>query len=303
MLRNYGDIYLSQDVMTKELCFSAAMVTFAPLTVISSLNAPKANPICLADFTDSQISELEEYLCSYTEKPYVIEADGNIYVVIPSMYPSSTYCLLLRMDIEPRTFLRFVRERADFFIVSKNVQTEPARMSKRLDAKRAEFFKLCTDIERTFMHLERFNLSFNDEETIEGYCEQVKELSEFLGVPIDNFSVSYDGEILSNQNSFALFTAFCTLVMMLAKNEAAERKINMEISFSEGVVTVSTSFKLLTKIKITNETFLWEYLAANRKMLFECYNEGDIFFATFQPMFFDWSYLEIKQNRNDESFF
>jgi len=37
-------------------------------------------------------------------------------------------------------------------------------------------------------------------------------------------------------------------------------------------------------------------------MLFEYHNEKDRFFVTFQPIFMDWSYLGIKQERNVDLF-
>ncbi|MBE6533896.1 MAG: hypothetical protein E7678_02870 [Ruminococcaceae bacterium] len=302
MLKNYREIYSSQNIMAKRLCFSAAIVMFNPMAVISSLNAPKNNPILLSHFTDLQLLEIEEYLKSYTEKPYVIEAEEYIYVVIPSFYPTSTSCLLLRMDIEPKAFLRFVREESDFFVLSDKITANPARMSKRLDAQRKDFLELCAEIKRTFMYMERFNLAFGDDEVVDGYCEQIVALSNFLGVPIDDFLVNNNEDGVPIKNNFALFTAFCATIMMLAKNEAIDRKINAELNFFGGSAIVTLSFKTEKHIKITNETFLWEYLASDRRMLFEYHNEKDRFFVTFQPIFMDWSYLGIKQERNVDLF-
>ena len=303
MLNKYSNIYSSEIIMSKKLCFSVAMVTFMPITVITSVNSPKSKPISLSSFSKEQIEEIEEYLSRYTEKPYVMEADNDIYVVIPSIFPSATSCLLLRIEIEPRMFLRFVRERLDFFEISNGIKIPFARMSKRLDEQIEQLSALCVEIENTFMNLERFSLSFNDDEVIEGYCLQLLALSSFFGVPINKLSVNYNDDEISKQNSFSLFTAFCSVVMMLAKNVGRDRTIDFELCFSGGLVTVNTSFKLLEEMKITTETFLWDYLATNRKMFFEYYNEGDSFVTAFQPTFFDWSYLGIKQNMGDSTLF
>lgn len=302
MLKNYGEIYSRQDIMTKRLCFSAAIVTFNPIPMISSVNSPKSKPIMLSKFTKEQLIEIEEYAKSYTENPYVIEADGEIYVVIPSIYPTSTFVLLLRMDMKPNVFLRLVKESEGLFVISKNITTAPARMSKRLDAQKIDFFDFCRDIERTFMCLDRFNLYFDKDEFIDGYCEQLIAISKFLAVPLSSVSVTKNDDSANLKSNFALFTAFCTTIMMLARNEAIDRKISAELNFYGTSVMAKLYFKTDSAIRITNETFLLEFLTSNKKMFFECSDSDGIFGITFEPTFIDWSYLEFKQNRNIELF-
>ena len=303
MLRNYRNIYSDKDIMAKRLCFSAAMVSFHPLTVISSMNAPRSNPILLSSFSDAQMKEIEDYISNYNDKLYVIEANNYIYLIIPALFPTSTSCLILRMDIAPNVFLRFVREKEELFTLSSNISTSPARMSKRLDAEKKDFLELCTEIERTFMHLERFNLSFDDEEVIYGYYEQVISISSFLGVPINDISVNVADDGVPIKSNFALFTTFCTTMMMLAKNEAIDRKINVALEIFGGSVIVNMSFKPEKNIRVTNETFLWDFLASNKKMLFNYHNSDGLFRITFEPLFIDWSYLGIKQTRNADMLF
>lgn len=300
MLRNYGNIYSNQEIAAKRLCFSAAMVTFNPITVITSMNAPRSKPILLSSFSESELVELEKYLRSYTEKPYVMEANGEAYIAIPSMYPTSTSCLLLRMNMKPAVFLRFVREKEELFTTSSKITTTPARMSPRLDAERKEFFELCAEIERTFTAFERFSLSFSDDEVIDGYCAQLVALSSFLSVPIDEITVNVNEDGVPIKSNFALYTAFCTTMMMLARNEATDRRIKARLDFFGGSVVAHLSFKTEENIRVTNETFLWEYLASDKRMLFEAHTEDNHFCVTFQPLFRDWSYLGIKQEPNTE---
>ena len=118
--------------MTKRLCFSAAMVTFNPITCICTSNSPNNDPIKMSVFTDEQIAEIQNYLKGYNEKLYVIEADERIYVIVPSFYPTSTMCLLLRMDYSPKVFLRLVKEKSEMFVFSKHITSVPVRMSNRL---------------------------------------------------------------------------------------------------------------------------------------------------------------------------
>ena len=299
MLKNYAEIYSSQDIMTKKLCFSVGTVTFNPIAVISSINAPISNPIVLSKFSREQLVEIETYAKSYSENPYVIEAEGDIYVVIPSIYPISTSCLLLRMDMKPNVFLRFVREREELFVLSKNITTAPARMSKRLDAQRQEFLELCGDIERAFMYLNRFNLSFDENEIVDGYYEQFILISKFLAVPVDSISVHKSDDDVNLRSNFALFTFFCTTIMMLARNEAIDRKISVELDFSGGSVMVKLFFKIEKDIRVTSETFLLDFLTMNKKIFFEHSSREGVFCVAFEPTPIDWAYLGIKQNRND----
>ena len=300
MARNYSEIYSSQEVMAKKLCFSAASVVFDPIAVISSLNAPKGKPIMLSSFTDGQIAEIEEYARGYTEKPYVIEAGEHIYLILPSIYPTSTSCLLLRMDMRASEVLRFIKDRPEMFELSENIKAVPARMSPRLEAGKKEFLELCADIERTFMHLERFSLTFDDSDVVGGYYEQIIALSRFLAVPIDEISVKHNDDGVPIKSNFAIFTAFCATIMMLARNEAIDRKISAELEVYGGSIVVHLSFKTEKSIRVTNETFLWDYLSSSRRMFFEYYNEDGRFCVNFQPLFMDWSYLGLKQERNDK---
>ena len=299
---NYKEIYSSKNVTAKKLCFSAAILNFNPMAVISSLNAPKSNPILLSSFSDIQLDEIEKYLKGYNEKPYVIEVGRDIYVVIPSLYPTSSSCLLLRMNFDKKEFLRLVKDRPDLFVLSNVITASPARMSIRLEGQKKEFAEFCEDIEHAFMHLERFSLLFSNEDVLDGYCEQVISLSSFLAVPIEDISVKTVDDGVAVKSNFALFTAFCTSIMMLARNEATDRKISVGLELSEGAVFVRLSFKNDKNIKITNETFLWDYLARDKRMLFEYHSEDERFCVSFQPLFIDWSYLGMKQERNDTFF-
>lgn len=300
MSKNYAEIYSSQEVMSKKLCFSVANVVFDPIAVISSLNAPKNEPILLSSFTGEQLAEMEEYAKGYTEKPYVMEVGGYIYLLLPSIYPTATSCLLLRMGMKPSVFLRYVRECPDMFVLSEHIISAPVRMSPRLEAGKKEFLGFCADIERTLMHLERFSLTFDDDDVIDGYYEQIIALSNFFAVPIDEISVKRSDDGVPIKSNFAIFTAFCATIMMLARNEAIDRKISAELEAFGGSVVVHLSFKTEKSIKITNETFLWDYLASNRRMFFEYYNDDGRFCVNFQPIFRDWAYLGIKQERNDK---
>lgn len=300
MLKTYENIHSNQEIAAKRLCFSAAMVTFNPMTVISSMNSPASSPILLSSFSESELVELENYLRTYTEKPYVLEGKGTVYVAIPSMYPTSTSCLLLRMNMKPSVFLRFVKEKEELFVLSSSIGTTSARMSPRLDAEQKIFFELCADIERIFTSLERFNLSFSDDEVIDGYCEQLVALSEFLSVPLEEITVDVSEDGVPIKSNFALFTAFCTTMMMLARNEATDRRLKAKLDFFGGSVVARLSFKTEKNIRVTNETFLWEYLATDKRMLFEAHSEEERFCVTFQPLFRDWSYLGMKQEPNSE---
>ena len=186
------------------------------------------------------------------------------------------------------------------FVFSEHITIVPARMSPRLEVGRKEFLELCADIEHTFMYMERFSLTFDDTDIVNGYYEQIIALSKFLAVPIDEISVKHSDDGVMIKSNFAIFTAFCATIMMLARNEAIDRKISAELEVFGGSVVVHLSFKTEKKIKVTNETFLWDYISSSRRMFFEYYNEEGRFFVNFQPLFMDWAYLGLKQERNDK---
>ena len=300
ILEDFGRIYSTDEIKAKRLSFSAAMLNFLPMTLISSLNTPKSKPIILDIFTDEQLVEIEKYLATYTEKPYVIEAGGNIYVIISSFYPVSTSCLALRMDMAPNVFLRMVREKPNFFVVSDKITTTPARMSKRLDGDRAKFFELCSEIERAFMNMNRFDLYFDEREVYEGYSAQIFALSRFFAVPVTRVTVRERDNISTIKSNFALFTSFCATMMMLARNEAIDRSISAELEFFKESLQVVLSFETEKEISVTNETSLWECLTVDKRMPFNFYSRGNRFYIEFQPHYIDWSYFGLKQDADTE---
>lgn len=294
--RIYNAIYSKDEIMAKRLYFSSAMVTFNPTTLICSINSPRNRPISLNDFSAEQMLEIEDYLRTYTEQPYVIEAKDNIYVILPSTYPTSSMCLFLRIEDSPNAFLRLVKEKDDFFVLSPNITLQAARMTKRLEAQKKDFLNFCYELENAFTQMCRYSLCFDDNELKDGYCEELIALSRFFAVPIDEIVINDSEDGAQTVSNFSLFATFSACMMMLAKNDALDRHIRMELDFIGGSLTVKASFKTDRKMKITNETLLWEYLASDKRMLFEYYDEEDRFCVNFRPYFIDWSYLGLKQN-------
>ena len=300
--RASSTIYSKDEIMAKKLCFSAAMVTFSPMKLVCSMNAPKNDPIDIEIFDDEQMHEIELYLKSYAEKPYVVEAKGKIYVIIPSIYPTSVMCLFLRIEQPASVFLRFVRDKSDLFVLSPNITSQASRMTKRLDAQRKEFIDFCSCIESAFLCMDRYSLTFDENELKNGYCEELVALSNFFAVPIENLTINDSGDEVPINSNFALFVAFSSCMMMFARNDAIDRKIKIELNFMGGTLTVNVSVKTQKKLKVTNETFLWDYLASDKRMLFEYYDEDDRFCVNFRPHFIDWADLGLKQNLDEDMF-
>lgn len=297
--REYNTTYSKDEIMSKKLFFSAAMVTFNPMKFICSVNAPKSRPIELKSFSEEQLNEIEAYLKSYMELPYVIEAQGQIYVVIPSVYPTSSMCVILRIGQSFPAFLRFVRDKSELFVLSPNITIQAARMTKRLELDKKDFLDFCVEIERAFLGMNRYSLTFDEDDLKNGFCEELLELSRFFAVPIESLTLCDSGDGVPINTNFSLFVAFSSCMMMLAKNDALDRQIKVTLNFVGGTLTVNTSIKTEKKMKITNETFLWDYLASDKRMLFEYYDEDDRFCVNFRPHFIDWSYLGLKQELDD----
>ena len=303
MTVNYRDTYSIEDIKAKKLCFSAAMVLFTPVTVISATNAPMSRPITLAEIGEDMLFEIEEFSRGYEERLYVFERNGYAYIAVPSIYPTATSCLILRIDTSIGAFLRFAQEKSELFVFSPSIVSRPARMSKGLSEKLGDFLDFCNDITDAFMSLDRFNLVFDESEVINGYCKQIYKLAKLFAVPIKGVTVKNSDDGVAIKSNFSLFTAFCTTMLMLARNEASDRSVSVELRFFGGSVVADIFFTPSSETKITNESFLWEYLAADKRMLFETYNDNGNFHIAFQPHYTDWAYLEMKQKRNAEMIF
>lgn len=300
--RIYDIIYSKEEIMAKKLYFSSAMVTFSPAKLICSMNAPRSSPISLDDFSKEQMLEIEEYLHTYTEIPYVIEAKERLYVVVPSIYPTSSMCLFLRIEYPSGAFLRFARDRADLFVLSPYIAIQASRMTKRLESQRSEFDAFCRELECAFTQMGRYSLYFDETELEDGYCEELVALSRFFAVPINEITVKNFSDGVQITSNFALFSCFSACMMMLARNDAIDRGISFELDFMGGKLMVKSSFRTDKEIKITNETLLWNHLASDRKMIFESYDSDGRFHINFRPHFVDWAYLGLKQDLN-EGFF
>ena len=134
---------LNNKVTLKRMCFSSAFMTFNPEVSLCAMNAPANKPVLLSEFSREWICEIEEYLRSYSQKPYVTEAGGCVYIVIPSIYPSTTSCIIFRMDIDPSIALRLINERGDLFTLSDKISISPARITRRIGDEKELFFELC----------------------------------------------------------------------------------------------------------------------------------------------------------------
>lgn len=303
MIKAFESVYSEDYVMTKRLCFSSAIVTFNPLVCICASNSPKKDPIKLSVFSEDQLSELEAYLRDYNERPYVLEAEKRIYVAVPSFYPTSTMCLLLRMEYSARDFLRLIKEQPDLFVLSPSIATEPSRMTPRLREERKSFLRFCEELRRAFFNVDRLSLTFGNDEIIDGYCEELAFLSHFFGVPIASLELRGGENDAPIEGNLSLFIAFVSTMLLLVKNEALNRRVSVELEIIGTSMTVRLSFLTESELSVTNETFLWDFLAYDKRMLFEYYCEDGRFFVVFRPCFKDWSYLGIKQERNDDIFF
>lgn len=294
--RVYNAIYSKEDVMAKKLVFSAAMVSFNLSNDICVMNAPKKAPIELSAFSDEQLDEIYRYLNNYSEFPYVMEANGSIYVFVPTLYPTSVMSIVLRMDVSPSDFLRLARERADLFVLSPGITSQASRMTARLESKKNDFLDFCKWLENAFLRMERLNLTFCDEELQDGYCEELIFLSKFFAVPIEEIVVNDSKDGIPINSNFALFVAFSSCMMMLARNDALERSIRAELDFSAGALNITISFVTDEKTSDMKELFFWERLAFDRRMIFEHGTGNGRAHVSFRPYVIDLAYFGMKQN-------
>ena len=296
--RVYNAVYSKEDVMAKRFIFSSAMVSFNLSNVICVMNAPKNRPIDLSAFSEDQLEEIKSYLREYAELPYVIEAEETIYVLIPSIYPSTAMSIVLRMECSACEFLRLAREREDLFVFSPNISSQASRMSARLEAKKKDFLDFCNGIENAFLRMERHNLTFGENELREGYCEEITFLSSFFAVPIEKLTVNDAGDGIPTNCNFAMSVAFCSCVMMLARNLAHDRAISIELDFSAGALKLNTSFRTDVRIESVKELSIWKENAADRRMLFEHGNRDGCLYVNFRPYVIDLAYFGMKQKPN-----
>ncbi len=240
--------------------------------------------------------ELCRHLRSYTDKLFVCEADGGIYIIISSLYPASGFVPAFFFE-DSGAVLRLLREcDSGQYTISAHTKQKNAKISA-IDREFSEpffdFFKLTCNI------FSCVNLDINtlgSEARREYVLKQCSYLSYFTSCPIElAFSESLENESEFPKLDFQLFTAFLLTLLYSVKHRAESRTAYIMLDVLSHSLLIEAHFSLYQKALRYSEFSEWEHMAYNKNMLFELSCTDNILKIRFNPFRADWSLLGIKQ--------
>ncbi len=286
---------LKTAVTAKQAICRGEILTVSPkLTpLISDVSPVKELP---HGFGALVLLELRRHLRSYTNTLFVCEADGGVYIIVPSLYPASSLVPAFFFE-NASPVLRLLRE-CDTGIYTLAPRTKPktARISS-IDPEFSErFFDFIGEIHEIFSCVELDVNSLCSEDRREYVLRQCARISNFTDCPIE-LSL---GEALEAAREFPkldyqLFTAFLLTALYSAKHQAEDRTAHITLGILSGSLLVEVNFRLYRKAPHYREFSRWEHMAYEKNMLFEHSVGKNILKIRFNPIRTDWSLLGIKQ--------
>lgn len=293
-------IYSSEEVKAREI--PCCLMIVAPHDRIISRVAPVATRLSLYGFSQAELNEINEHLCSYTEKILLTENDGRIWGFLPSVYPSATLCVAIATDealLGRADLLRLVKEEKfeRFFVLSNSISTHPSRMGERFCEQKSRYESFFADIIKAFSGMSALEGADKESARNELY-QRIYALSRITGCPID--SICEEGEGISDYTNtdLPLFVAFLFSFLAFARSNAHLRNVSISLRSSCSAAIVTLRFDTQKSITLSDELIEWEGVTAERNMMFGYSVQADSVEITFQPLRRDWSYLGLKQKIN-----
>lgn len=180
---------------------------------------------CLSEFLSSEeIARVSSTLFSYEMKPILTEtAEGNLWIVLPSLMPSCTAAIVLIPMLDRKMTLRFLTKRSGIsFACSESLAAEAAgRMPGKVTKHEAELALLLKEI-RAFDFHGLAPSVLDKERRIDGFLRRrIEAISRWTGCSAE---VEPLGEIKNSECfDFGMFTHFLMTSFLLCRVAALDR--------------------------------------------------------------------------------
>ena len=259
--------YSQQKAMSRRFICSQGIMSFrsSPSVIITN-DCTEKKYRDLLSMPLYKREEIYQFARSYTDRMLITEDDGKTWIISPSVFPASSLCAVFCFDIEPRRFLRLVKncKCEQMFECSQYADFKNARMSTRLLSQAEDISRFCTEIRQCFYGMERIKRAKTPEAQRKTLLEQCHRLSMLTGCPID-VDIS-PGDYASTDLS--ILTAFLFTMLISARRNAQDRMVRLSFSSRAGSALVKISFTCDAPICISREMLEWEGIAADRCMEF-----------------------------------
>lgn len=285
----------NEDVMSRRFIASYGLIKVLPELCVVTQGAVNESEMDVNSFSAEQKREIREFAISYTEKVMITGSSTELWALIPSIFPASTYCVALKFYIPPADVLRLVREdKGHTFVISRTLEVKCARMSSRIESLRAEFFTLCEGIRNCFCNIYLLDSCRCADERKRALLQRCYGISYFTGCPIDLSIECKEGGDFSKMD-FSLLCAFVYTMLISARNNAPKREASVKLFADSKAASVEVSFEGELDLCMSPEQLEWSKTANDKGMFidFSCYDQK--IKAILRPVIDECIYTEIKQ--------
>ena len=287
-------IYSTQSVMTKHFAASYGVLQLMPdLNVIVESTSSDAK-MDMTEFSDAQKREIREFATSYTERVLFTGNERTLWAIIPSLFPASSFCAVLKFNIPTAEVLRLIREAdPESFVVSPLIEVRAARMTSRVEAKRDMLSDLFDSIRECFCDIYRLDRCESEDERTDILKRQCYALSYFCGCPIE-LSVEDRGNGFS-RTDLPVLSAFLYTMLTSARNNAPRREAQVRLLADGKGVSATVEFEGDPLLCLSPEQLEWTKVGNNKGMFISfSFGSGRVS-AELRPVIDDTVYSEIKQ--------
>ena len=304
MLKTFDDVKIFEDTeysfekiaARKRICGVAMLSVQNSFCTLSNF-APCETEFSAELLSNEDKSKIISHLNAFSKKLLICEIGAKLCVFLPTLYPSSSLCVVLVFDGGQFTVSELLRliacdECPDIFVMSDSITSKAARMSDALLSRGEIFFEFCRELSDVLLDLgSPFEYGKDD---CTALVLKLLKLSAFIGCPID--SLDFDENVkLSSLFDLPLLLSFVITFMLVALNDAPSRSIGISLFELSGELCVKLTLPYKNE-SLSLPVVEWETIAADKNMLFEVDVQNDHTFVSFQPIRRDWSYLGLKQN-------
>lgn len=256
-----------EKVASKIFIYQPAFLCFYPeLTVMSS----GSEYFDLNEIPKEQIEEIHDFCRSCNSRVMVCGNEDVIYLICPTLYPSSSICLALRMTLPPRQILKLIEVCApDSFVISKHLKLTPARMSDRIQKLKDGFSAFLTELESCFL-----NIGVAEDISMLQLCRLCCDIALFVGCPIEIDVDSVD-EQMSNVDR-PMVAAFVANILDLARGYGDDRSARIKISVLYGAPFIQISFVYGGSMTAVNDYYRWRNITNERDMHLYLYEKDGV---------------------------
>lgn len=249
----------------------------------------------LLDIVQSFEADLNKALFSYESRPILLSDEENVAFVLPSFTASSGMYLLAVPNVSQKAVAYALQEGylGDVLVLGELAEFERASKRMREEAKLLKEWLcgLC------------FCFSLNSENEDQSFDEflrlRISSISEYVGV---NARIVTVGNVRETENfDLGLFTAFVTVMLMLARDYSRDKSVLISIGEEEQRLFVSLDFSFDGQDPRYDRGMLaFKVMVDRKRVLFETFEKNEAISVKISPIIEDWSLLELKVPDNDE---